>query len=417
MHGRHVRQAPRSHLGGDRHGIVSCADGARTALHACWLRLVVAHVFEHGHALLELLRAHGVGEARFGFQRVLHLGVERVLLGHRFDLLPRRLLRRRGRLQLLLLVVVLCGAVVEELRVHLHKELHHVAGEAVDGRVPVGARVGVERVEYDGENGVALLRDERDDVLVVPQEERALGHLEVGAAYAARHLLEKARHHLCELWELNHLQDLLDLVQEEHLLGRVRARPEVEDGLEDRVGKLGVLFDELRHAVGELLVVHAHEAHLVERQQGLEEELLVLVLERQRKAVDDRAKDLEEFGDAVMPLRLVDEAVEDVVDGLSDKGAVRHELAVDAVEDGLEVVAFARVLRVEEVQQLHQKLRVDVLLDHLRVSLIGHDEAQQKLIDVLQVRPRGLEHRLVLLRVVLHVRWLAARRKPPEEVG
>ena len=39
--------------------------------------------------------------------------------------------------------------------------------------------------------------------------------------------------------------------------------------------------------------------------------------ERQREAVDDGAEDLQELGHPVVPLRLVDEVVEDVVDLLS----------------------------------------------------------------------------------------------------
>jgi hypothetical protein len=46
----------------------------------------------------------------------------------------------------------------------------------------------------------------------------------------------------------------------------------------------------------------------------------------------------------VMPLGLVDESVEDVGDGLADEGPVAHELAVDAVQDRLEVVPLTGVL-------------------------------------------------------------------------
>ena len=53
----------------------------------------------------------------------------------------------------------------------------------------------------------------------------------------------------------------------------------------------------------------------------------MLVLERQSEPVDYRAKDFEELGDSVVPLRLVDEAVEHVADRFADEGAVRHELA------------------------------------------------------------------------------------------
>lgn len=212
--------------------------------------------------------------------------------------------------------------------------------------------------------------DERDDVLVVPQEERSLGHLEVRAAYASGDLLEERRHDLLELARLDHLEDLLRLVEEEHLLGGVGHRPEGEDGLDDLDGELRVLLYELRHAVRELLVVEVDVPHLVQRQQRLHQELLVLLLEGQREAVDDGAEDLEQLGDTVVSLGLVDEAVEDVVDGLADEGAIRHELAVDSMEDGLEIVPLSRVLRVEEVEQPDEELCVDVLLDHLGVRLV-----------------------------------------------
>eukprot|EP00964_Phaeocystis_antarctica_P081121 scaffold50708_cov54-Phaeocystis_antarctica.AAC.1 len=46
-------------------------------------------------------------------------------------------------------------------------------------------------------------------------------------------------------------------------------------------------------------------------------------------------------------------------------------------------------LRVEEVEQAHEELGVDVLLDDLGVGLVGDDEAQQELVDVLR-QARGV---------------------------
>ncbi len=51
----------------------------------------------------------------------------------------------------------------------------------------------------------------------------------------------------------------------------------------------------------------------------LEKEDLVLLLEREGEPIDDWAEDLQELGHPVVPLRLVDEVVEDVVDLLSVK--------------------------------------------------------------------------------------------------
>ena len=51
------------------------------------------------------------------------------------------------------------------------------------------------------------------------------------------------------------------------------------------------------------------------------QEELVLLFEGNGEAVDDAAQDLEQLGDAVELLELVDEAEEDVVDLLADEGA------------------------------------------------------------------------------------------------
>mmetsp|Transcript_42707 Transcript_42707/g.106473 ORF Transcript_42707/g.106473 Transcript_42707/m.106473 type:complete len:335 (+) Transcript_42707:653-1657(+) len=283
-------------------------------------------------------------------------------------------------------------------------------------RVPVPPAVLIERAKDAMQDFLLLRHDQGDNVLIVPQEERALGHLEMRAVNAHRDAVEEGLHELLELLALHHLEDLLHLVEEEDFFGGVGPRPELEDDAEDLLGQVGVFLDELRDAVRELLVVHADVTHLVEGQQRLQQELLVLFLERQRKAVDDRTQDLEQLGDAVVALGGVDEPVEDVVDRLTDEGAVRHELAVDAVQDRLQVVTLARILRIEQIEELDEEGGVNVLLDHLRVRLVRHDKAQQELVDVLEMRPRDFQHGLVLLRVVLHMRRLVVGSEAAEEV-
>ena len=59
---------------------------------------------------------------------------------------------------------------------------------------------------------------------------------------------------------------------------------------------------------------------------------------------------------------------------------------VNAVQNGLKVVAFPRVFGVKKVQQLDQELGIDVLLDHLRVGLIGDNETKQELVHVLHAK-------------------------------
>jgi len=55
----------------------------------------------------------------------------------------------------------------------------------------------------------------------------------------------------------------------------------------------------------------------------------VLFLQRQRKAIDDAAQDLQQLGNAIVVFRLKDEAIEHIVDGLAHKRSVHHELAIN----------------------------------------------------------------------------------------
>jgi len=85
----------------------------------------------------------------------------------------------------------------------------------------------------------------------------------------------------------------------------------------------------------------------VKGHQGALEEIFVLGLDGDAEPMDNRAENLQQFGDAVEVLRLVDEAIKEVADCAPDEGAVRPEACVDAMQGALEVVTFTRVLRVE----------------------------------------------------------------------
>ena len=67
----------------------------------------------------------------------------------------------------------------------------------------------------------------------------------------------------------------------------------------------------------------------------------------------------------------------------TEVGVGSGRLTVDAVEDGLEVVALARVLTVEELDELEAKRLVRELLGHLGVHFGRHDESQEELVDHL----------------------------------
>eukprot|EP00955_Chlamydomonas_euryale_P054012 355664-Chlamydomonas_euryale.AAC.8 len=73
--------------------------------------------------------------------------------------------------------LVLAAHVLVQLLVQLLEHLADVHSEPVHGGVPVARGVFLERRQHDRQQKVPLLRDQVDDVLVVPQEEGALRDL------------------------------------------------------------------------------------------------------------------------------------------------------------------------------------------------------------------------------------------------
>ena len=114
-------------------------------------------------------------------------------------------------------------------------------------RVPVFFRDPVQAAEHDGQDLVDVLLDQAEDILVVPEVQRPLGHLpaeerealglsggetsgcspgpapnqeylEVGISHTSGDLLEQGLLNLLELRGLDDVQDLLDLPQVHHLV-------------------------------------------------------------------------------------------------------------------------------------------------------------------------------------------------------
>lgn len=112
-------------------------------------------------------------------------------------------------------------------------------------------------------------------------------------AHAPRQLLKESLHDLLELCGLDDVQDLLDLVEEHDLLGRVDFGPILEQAIDDLLRQARVLFEELDDAVRQLRVVQREALDLVQRDEDAREERLVLLLQREGEAVDDGSEDLE----------------------------------------------------------------------------------------------------------------------------
>ncbi len=177
-----------------------------------------------------------------------------------------------------------------------------------------------------------------------------------------------------------------------------------------------ILFEELHDAVGELGMVHAQTLHLVKRDQDSCEEEFMLLLQGEGKAVDDGAQDLQQLGNAVEPLGFVGELEEDVVDGTTDEGPEVEEFAIYAMQGRLQKVPFPRILGIEQLEELKHKAVVDVRLGDVCVEVLAFDEAKEKLVHNLDVRPGNFQHGLVLFRIESLALRVHGRRNRAEKV-
>merc|ERR1719498_2215180 len=105
---------------------------------------------------------------------------------------------------------VLGGALIKQLRVSFHQQLQNIEGEAVHSTVPMVFGVLVECTGNYGKEHFAVLVNQLHNVVIVPQEKSALGHLKVWACNAERNATEQRFLHLVKLWRLCYLKQLLE---------------------------------------------------------------------------------------------------------------------------------------------------------------------------------------------------------------
>jgi len=75
----------------------------------------------------------------------------------------------------------------------------------------------------------------------------------------------------------------------------------------------------------------------------------------------------------------------------------RHELPIDSVENGFQVVSLSRILRVKEIKHLFNEGVCDVHGYCLRRNELSHNKLQKKFIDKLKMRPCFLKMRFIFI--------------------
>ena len=87
----------------------------------------------------------------------------------------------------------------------------------------------------------------------------------------------------------------------------------------------------------------------MERDQNAIEEDHVFLFEGLREAIRDRAEDLEQFCQSIVRLNivLVDDPEQHVHDLILNQLPHLHELAIDPMQYGLEVISLTRILTIK----------------------------------------------------------------------
>lgn len=137
--------------------------------------------------------------------------------------------------------------------------------------------------------------------------------------------------------------------------------------------------------------------NLVERDDDILEKGNVLLSQGNCESGDNGGQNVQEFRSSIEFEVLVDEAVETVVDGLSDHLSSGNQLGIESVKDVLQVLSLSGLFRVEQFQKLLDEGRSDVHLQGFDVSPFTDNELKEEFIDWLKVRPSWVDQQLFLL--------------------
>mmetsp|Transcript_35887 Transcript_35887/g.57676 ORF Transcript_35887/g.57676 Transcript_35887/m.57676 type:complete len:205 (-) Transcript_35887:535-1149(-) len=148
---------------------------------------------------------------------------------------------------------------------------------------------------------------------------------------------------------------------DKHLLfGRRLNRPKLEQSAQDDRRHAGILEHKLHAARHQLLVELLQFTAFMQRHQHVAQEVFVLLLDRNREAVDDGAEYLEELGDAVLVSRAV--LIVSLVHHsqlLLPERRHRHRWPIGAVRVVVEHQRVERVMHVVVVTVVHCVLLVN----------------------------------------------------------
>lgn len=112
-------------------------------------------------------------------------------------------------------------------------------------------------------------------------------YLEVRARNASRNLFKKRFLDFDELGRFRHIENLFYLTEKHHFFLRASFGPVLEQATDHLLRERGILLKKLYDTIGQLGVVERQALDLVQRQQDLDQKLLVLQLQWQSEPINN----------------------------------------------------------------------------------------------------------------------------------
>jgi hypothetical protein len=142
-----------------------------------------------------------------------------------------------------------------------------------------------------------------------------------------------------------------------------------------------------------------------------------LLLKGKCKSIYGTSEDFQEFANTIVTFRLIDKSVEDVGNGPTNKGTATREFSVDAMQNGLEIIALWRILAIKDFDQLQAKLLIDIFLGSHGIDFGRNNKAEKEFIGNLQMRPGRFQDGFIFFGSKLSVAGGKARQTLAETMA
>mmetsp|Transcript_28079 Transcript_28079/g.30266 ORF Transcript_28079/g.30266 Transcript_28079/m.30266 type:complete len:214 (+) Transcript_28079:878-1519(+) len=114
-------------------------------------------------------------------------------------------------------------------------------------------------------------------------------------------------------------------------------------------------------------------------------------LEGNGKPIDDRTENFQQFPNPIVAFGFIHEPIKDIGNGTPDKRPMGHKFAIDAMENGFEIISFPWIFGIKQFHQLQTKFLIDKFFGRFRIDFRRNNKPEKEFIRHLEMGPRGFQ--------------------------